>query len=212
MPGTRSLLRAREDRDGRVLRPSSRAHAPRLPRRHPHVVRDERRPGVRAASVVNVLSWTARSKSEQTGGPTFCFSSVQWPRDAAVRFVIGRHRKSHVVSLPRHDTQAKPRAPYTRYTVHAMRVACAASPLARASTTGRVPWRVRDVATRVGPDDDSIRTGREDPIAVASRRTALFSLLGCGGAAGSGALGAGPRSRRLPPPPRWATAPNAWAC
>ena len=82
-----------------------------------------------------------------------------------------------------------------------MRVACAASPLARASTTGRVPWRVRDVATRVGPDDDSIRTGREDPIAVASRRTALFSLLGCGGAAGSGALGAGPALASASSPP-----------
>ena len=80
-----------------------------------------------------------------------------------------------------------------------MRVACAASPSARASTAGRVPVRARDVATRAA--SDIIRTGREDPIAVASRRTALFSLLGCGGAAGSGALGAGPALASASSPP-----------
>ena len=81
-----------------------------------------------------------------------------------------------------------------------MRVACAASPSARASTAGRVPRRARDVATRAGPDD-SIRKGRDDPIAVASRRAALFSLLACGGAAGAGALGAPPAFASDSPPP-----------
>ena len=81
-----------------------------------------------------------------------------------------------------------------------MRVACAASPSARASTAGRVPVRARDVATRAA--SDNIRTGREDPIAVASRRAALLSLLACGGAAGpGGALVAGPAFASASPAP-----------
>jgi len=87
-----------------------------------------------------------------------------------------------------------------RSTVSATRVACAASPSARASTAGRVPRRARDVATRAARDDRS-RTAREDPIAVASRRAALFSLLACGGAAGAGALAAGPALASVSPPP-----------
>ena len=87
-----------------------------------------------------------------------------------------------------------------RSTVGATRVACAASPSARASTAGRVPRRARDVATRAARDDRS-RTAREDPIAVASRRAALFSLLACGGAAGAGALAAGPALASVSPPP-----------
>lgn len=81
-----------------------------------------------------------------------------------------------------------------------MRVTCAASPSARASTAGRVPVRARDVATRAA--SDNIRTGREDPIAVASRRAALLSLLACGGAAGpGGALVAGPAFASASPAP-----------
>ena len=79
-----------------------------------------------------------------------------------------------------------------------MRVACAASPSARASTAGRVPVRARDVATRAA--SDIIRTGREDPIAVASRRAALFSLLACGAGPG-GALCAGPAFASASPAP-----------
>lgn len=86
-----------------------------------------------------------------------------------------------------------------RSTVSATRVACAASPSARASTAGRVPRRARDVATRAARDDRS-RTAREDPIAVASRRAALFSLLACGAGPG-GALCAGPAFASASPAP-----------
>ena len=86
-----------------------------------------------------------------------------------------------------------------RSTVSATRVACAASPSARASTAGRVPVRARDVATRAARDDRS-RTAREDPIAVASRRAALFSLLACGAGPG-GALCAPAFASASPAPP-----------
>ena len=55
MPGTRSLLRARDERDGRVLRPPSRVRAVGRPRRHlravPATSAGEDFPGARAASV-----------------------------------------------------------------------------------------------------------------------------------------------------------------
>jgi len=75
MPGGRVLLRARDDRDGRVRRPSRRVHAFRRPGRHRRVVRDERRRGLPRRSRrfrCERVSGTARFKhtSNSRGVPT----------------------------------------------------------------------------------------------------------------------------------------------